>query len=145
PQIRDVIVSGGDPLTLPVPKLKFFLDSLAAIRHVDVIRIGTRVPVTLPQKLYDQGLIDLLAGAGKVWIQTHFNHPREITPAAARGVSALLTGDRSALIPAGTERMARRQAAAPGPVRPGAVPLPVVNGNGDHHLALYASDEGAGS
>src|SRR5271169_4869317 len=44
PQIRDVIVSGGDPLTLPVPKLKFFLDNLAAIRHVDVIRIGTRVP-----------------------------------------------------------------------------------------------------
>src|SRR3954469_5433438 len=90
PQIRDVIVSGGDPLTLPVPKLKFFLDSLAAIRHVDVIRIGTRVPVTLPQKLYDQGLIDLLASAGKVWIQTHFNHPREVTPEAARVCSALL-------------------------------------------------------
>src|SRR6266496_1338554 len=90
PQIRDVIVSGGDPLTLPVPKLKFFLDSLAAIRHVDVIRIGTRVPVTLPQKLYDESLIDLLAGAGKVWIQTHFNHPREVTPEAARVCNALL-------------------------------------------------------
>jgi len=57
---------------------------------VDVIRIGTRVPVTLPQKLYDQGLIDLLAGANKVWIQTHFNHPREITPEAARVCLALL-------------------------------------------------------
>src|SRR5213078_1705281 len=90
PGIRDVIVSGGDPLTLPVPKLKFFLDNLAAIRHVDVIRIGTRVPVTLPQKLYDQSLIDLLAGAGKVWIQTHFNHPREVTPEAARVCNALL-------------------------------------------------------
>src|SRR5580704_1703000 len=92
PQIRDVIVSGGDPLTLPVPKLKFFLDSLAEIRHVDVIRIGTRVPVTLPQKLYDQSLIDLLASAGKVWIQTHFNHPREITPEAAKVCLALLKG-----------------------------------------------------
>lgn len=90
PEIRDVIVSGGDPLTLPIPKLKFFLDGLSAIEHVDVIRIGTRVPVTLPQRLYDQNLIDLLAGAGKVWIQTHFNHPREITPEAARVCNALL-------------------------------------------------------
>ena len=90
PEIRDVIVSGGDPLTLPITKLKFFLDNLADIPHVDVIRIGTRVPVTLPQKLYDQDLIDLLADAGKVWIQTHFNHPREITPEAARVCKALL-------------------------------------------------------
>jgi len=90
PEIRDVIVSGGDPLTLPVPKLKFFLDNLSAIEHVDVIRIGTRVPVTLPQKLFDQSLIDLLSRAGKVWIQTHFNHPREVTPEAARVCKALL-------------------------------------------------------
>src|SRR5262249_58389249 len=88
--IRDVIVSGGDPLTLPLPKLQFFLEGLAAIPHVDVIRIGTRVPVTLPQKLYDKELIDLLARAEKVWIQTHFNHPREITPEAARVCQALL-------------------------------------------------------
>src|SRR5262249_2837430 len=87
---RDVIVSGGDPLTLPAPKLRFFLDNLAAIRHVDVIRIGTRVPVTLPQKLYDPELIELLASAEKVWIQTHFNHPREVTPEAARVCNALL-------------------------------------------------------
>jgi lysine 2,3-aminomutase len=90
PEIRDVIVSGGDPLTLPPVKLKFFLDNLKAIPHVDVIRIGTRVPVTLPQKLYDRGLIDQLASAGKVWIQTHFNHAREITPEAARVCNDLL-------------------------------------------------------
>jgi lysine 2,3-aminomutase len=90
PEIRDVIVSGGDPLTLPVPKLRFFLENLAAIPHVDVIRIGTRVPVTLPQKLYDGELIDLLASAEKVWIQTHFNHPREVTPEAARVCNSLL-------------------------------------------------------
>ncbi|PWT86156.1 MAG: lysine 2,3-aminomutase [Proteobacteria bacterium] len=90
PEIRDVIVSGGDPLTLPAAKLRFFLDNLVAIPHVDVIRIGTRVPVTLPQKLYDRELIDLLASAEKVWIQTHFNHPREITPEAARVCKALL-------------------------------------------------------
>src|SRR3954467_11140780 len=90
PETLDVIFSGEDPLTLPVSKLKFFLDNLAAIDHVDVIRIGTRVPVTLPQKLYDQSLIDLLGSAGKVWIQTHFNHPAEVTPEAARVCLALL-------------------------------------------------------
>ena len=89
-EIRDVIVSGGDPLTLPPAKLRFFLENLSKIEHVDVIRIGTRVPVTLPQKLYDQELIDLLASAEKVWIQTHFNHPREVTPEAARVCKAML-------------------------------------------------------
>ncbi|HJZ92562.1 MAG TPA: KamA family radical SAM protein [Gemmataceae bacterium] len=89
-EIRDVIVSGGDPLTLPVGKLKFFLDGLSRIKHVDVIRIGTRVPVTLPQRLYDRDLIKLLASSGKAWIQTHFNHPREITPEARRVCNALL-------------------------------------------------------
>lgn len=84
PQIRDVIVSGGDPLTLPYAKLKFFLHSLRDIKHVDVIRIGTRVPTTLPQKLYDAELLDILESSEKVWIQTHFNHPREITPEVAR-------------------------------------------------------------
>lgn len=90
PEIRDVIVSGGDPLTLPMTKLRFFLEGLAAIPHVDIIRIGTRVPVTLPQRLFDPTLIELLSSVGKVWIQTHFNHPREITPEAAKGVQLLL-------------------------------------------------------
>ncbi len=91
-EIKDVVVSGGDPLTLPPSKLKFFLDGLKDIKHVDVVRIGTRVPVTLPQKLFDQSLIDLLASAEKVWIQTHFNHPREITPETERACKALLRG-----------------------------------------------------
>jgi len=91
-EIRDVIVSGGDPLTLPIGKLRYYLDNLKAIEHVDVIRIGTRVPVTLPQRLYDPELIDLLASAEKVYIQTHFNHPREITPEAARVCRSLLRG-----------------------------------------------------
>jgi lysine 2,3-aminomutase len=88
--IRDVIISGGDPLTLPLNKLKFFLKNLKEIDHVDVVRIGTRVPVTLPQRLYDQELLDTLAAAEKVYIQTHFNHPREITPEAARVCKSLL-------------------------------------------------------
>lgn len=90
PEIRDVIVSGGDPLTLPTAKLKFFLDNLKSIPHVDIVRIGTRVPVTLPQRLYDRKLIKLLADSEKVWIQTHFNHPREITAEAKRVCNSLL-------------------------------------------------------
>jgi lysine 2,3-aminomutase len=88
--IRDVILSGGDPLTLPVAKLRWFITQLAAIDHVDVIRVGTRVPVTLPQRLFDPELIDLLAAAEKIWIQTHFNHPREITPEATVACRALV-------------------------------------------------------
>lgn len=90
PEIRDVILSGGDPLTLNMNKLAFFLENLAAMPHVDVIRIGTRVPVTLPMRLRDTQLLDLIGSVGKVWIQTHFNHPREITPESARGVKAIL-------------------------------------------------------
>jgi lysine 2,3-aminomutase len=89
PEIRDVIVSGGDPLTLPPEKLAFFLEGLAAIPHVDVIRVGTRVPVTLPQRLDDDGLIRVLADSDKVWIQTHFNHAREVTPESARACRRL--------------------------------------------------------
>ncbi len=92
PEIRDVILSGGDPLTLPLNKLDFFLTSLAAIPHVDVIRVGTRVPVTLPQRLDDDELVAVLESAGKVWIQTHFNHPREITPEATRACDRLRRG-----------------------------------------------------
>jgi lysine 2,3-aminomutase len=90
PEIRDVIVSGGDPLTLPPEKLEFFLVHLSEIPHVDVIRLGTRVPVTLPQRLDDPELIDVLDSASdKVWIQTHFNHAREVTPEAARACRRL--------------------------------------------------------
>ena len=89
-EIHDVIVSGGDPLSLPMSKLRWFVTELAAIEHLDVIRIGTRVPVTLPQRLFDPELVELLRSAGKIWIQTHFNHPHEITPETARACRLLV-------------------------------------------------------
>lgn len=89
-EIHDVIVSGGDPLMLPLAKLRWFLQQLKRLDHVGVVRIGTRVPVTLPQKLYDAELIETLHAAEKVWIQTHFNHPAEITNASARGCRNLV-------------------------------------------------------
>ncbi len=89
PEIHDVIISGGDPLTLPLEKLEFFLRSLNAIPHLDVIRIGTRVPVTLPQRLDDNDLLTVLSVSDKIWVQTHFNHPREVTPEAKRACDRL--------------------------------------------------------
>jgi lysine 2,3-aminomutase len=89
-EVRDVVVSGGDPLSLPMARLRWFVTELADIDHVDVIRLGTRVPVTLPQRLFDPELIALLHSAGKIWIQTHFNHPREITPATERACRNLV-------------------------------------------------------
>lgn len=89
PEIRDVILSGGDPLTLPAEKLAFFVENLDAIEHLDVIRIGTRVPVTLPQRIDDDELIAILSRSDKIWIQTHFNHPREVTAEARRACDRL--------------------------------------------------------
>jgi lysine 2,3-aminomutase len=89
PEIHDVILSGGDPLTLPLEKLEFFLRALDAVPHLDVIRVGTRVPVTLPQRIDDDELLAVLSVSDKIWIQTHFNHPREITPEARRACDRL--------------------------------------------------------
>jgi lysine 2,3-aminomutase len=91
PEIHDVICSGGDPLSLPISRLRWFVNELSAIEHVDVIRLGSRVPVTLPQRLFDKDLVALLRDAGKIWMQTHFNHPREITPEATRAIRNLVS------------------------------------------------------
>lgn len=90
PEVHDVIVSGGDPLSLPISKLSWLVNELSAIDHVGVIRLGTRVPVTLPQRLFDPELVELLRRAEKIWIQTHFNHPREITPESTRAIRTLV-------------------------------------------------------
>ena len=87
--VRDVICSGGDPLMLSPVKLDYILQRLKAIPHVEMVRIGTRVPTTLPQKITPE-LIDILERGKKVWVQTHFNHPREVTPTAAAACMRLL-------------------------------------------------------
>ncbi len=89
-KIRDVLISGGDPLFLPVEKLKKLLFKLKEIDHVEVVRIGTRAPVILPQRLFDEELIEILERAEKVWINTHFNHPDEITEISKEAVKKLL-------------------------------------------------------
>lgn len=79
PQIRDVIFSGGDPLSLPVEILEYCLGSLQRIPHVEILRVGTRYPVVLPQRI-TQEVADLLGAHQPCWVHTHFNHPNELTP-----------------------------------------------------------------
>jgi lysine 2,3-aminomutase len=82
PKVRDVLLSGGDPLLLPDEKLHQILSELRSISHVEMIRIGTRVPCTLPQRVTPD-LANLLKGFHPLYLSTHFNHPREVTPEAA--------------------------------------------------------------
>jgi len=89
PEIRDVIVSGGDPLSLSLNYLEKILAGLRAIPHVEIIRFGSRVPVFLPQRI-DAELTSLLEKYHPIWINTHFNHPNEITPEAAAACDRLL-------------------------------------------------------
>lgn len=87
-EIREVIVSGGDPLVLETGELDLFLGKLTAIEHVQVLRIGTRVPVVLPMRV-DEELCAMLRKHRPLWINTHFNHPAEITPASRRACAML--------------------------------------------------------
>jgi lysine 2,3-aminomutase len=80
-EIRDVLISGGDPLTLSTDKLEWIISSVRAIEHVDFIRIGTRVPVCLPMRIDDE-LCAMLKKYHPLYINTHFNHPKEVTPEA---------------------------------------------------------------
>jgi lysine 2,3-aminomutase len=89
PEIRDVIVSGGDPLSLSLNYLEKILAGLRAIPHVEIIRFGSRVPVFLPQRI-DNELTSLLEKYHPIWINTHFNHPHEITPESAAACDRLL-------------------------------------------------------
>jgi lysine 2,3-aminomutase len=87
--VRDIILSGGDPLTLSTRHLEDIISRLRKIKHVEIIRIGTRFPVVLPQRI-DNELCSMLARHGPIWLNTHFNHVREITPEAAQACDRLL-------------------------------------------------------
>jgi lysine 2,3-aminomutase len=77
-KIRDVLISGGDPLTLEDEQLQELLKKIRAIPHVEFLRLGTRVPVTLPQRV-TENLVAMLKKYAPIWISLHFNHPKEIT------------------------------------------------------------------
>jgi lysine 2,3-aminomutase len=89
PSIRDVLISGGDPLTMGDEALEGIVSRLRKIEHVEVIRIGTRVPVVLPMRL-TPALLAMLKKYQPIWINTHFNHPRELTPEALRACADIV-------------------------------------------------------
>lgn len=91
PNVRDVIISGGDPLTLPDKHLEFLLSSLRAIPHVEIIRIGSKVPVVLPQRI-TTSLVKMLRKYHPVYMSIHFTHPDEITPEVTEACSRISDG-----------------------------------------------------
>ncbi len=88
PQVRDVLLSGGDPFMLSDDYLDWILTELRSIEHVEVIRIGTRIPVVLPYRVTDD-LVNMLKKHHPLWINTHFNHPREITTSSKEALKKL--------------------------------------------------------
>lgn len=88
PEVRDVLVSGGDPLVLADGAIEYILRALRAIDHVEVIRIGTRTPVVLPQRITPE-LCDMLKKYHPLWVNTHFNHPKEVTPESRKACEML--------------------------------------------------------
>ncbi len=86
--VRDVLISGGDPLVLGDEQLESILSRLRAIEHVEIIRIGTRTPVVMPQRITDS-LVNMLKKYHPVYVNTHFNHAKEITKEAREACARL--------------------------------------------------------
>jgi lysine 2,3-aminomutase len=102
PAIRDVLLTGGDPLVFSDERLAWLIGALRAIPHVEIVRLGTRLPVTLPFRVTDD-LCRMLASFHPLWLNTHFNHPRELTPEAEEALTRLVdagipVGNQSVLL-----------------------------------------------
>jgi lysine 2,3-aminomutase len=87
-EIRDVVVSGGDSLSLSDEKIEKILQSLRSIDHVEIIRLGSRMPVTNPMRITEK-LVNILKKYHPIYLNTHFNHPKEITKYSSRALNML--------------------------------------------------------
>ncbi len=87
-EIRDVLISGGDPLTMGEERLEEIIAKVREIPHVEIIRIGSRAPVTNPLRITEK-LVNMLKKYHPLYLNTHFNHPKEVTPLAARAANML--------------------------------------------------------
>ncbi|GMQ59384.1 lysine 2,3-aminomutase [Vallitalea sediminicola] len=101
-EVRDVLLSGGDPFLLSNDLIDYLLERLSKIPHVELIRIGTRTPVVLPYRITEE-LVDVLSKYKNLWINTHFNHPKEITEEAIEALDKLAScgiplGNQSVLL-----------------------------------------------
>jgi lysine 2,3-aminomutase len=81
PQLRDIVISGGDPLILSDEKIDYILTELRKIDHIEIIRIGSRMPVVLPQRITDK-FCEMIKKHHPIYVNTHFNHPKEVTEEA---------------------------------------------------------------
>lgn len=88
PQVRDVLLSGGDALLVSDDRLEYILKRLREIPHVEIVRIGSRTPVVLPQRITPE-LVAMMSKYHPVWLNTHFNHPNEITPESKQACERL--------------------------------------------------------
>jgi lysine 2,3-aminomutase len=121
PEIRDVLLTGGDPLVFSDERLDWLLSELRAIPHVEILRLGTRLPVTLPFRVTDE-LCRMLERHHPLWVNTHFNHPRELTPEAAAACDRLSragipVGNQSVLLRGINDDVATMKALCEGLVR----------------------------
>ena len=121
PAIRDVLLTGGDPLVFSDDKLEWLLAELRAIPHVEIVRLGTRLPVTLPFRVTD-ALCRMLERYHPIWVNTHFNHPKELTPEAAEALRSALragipVGNQSVLLGGINDDAATMKALCEGLVR----------------------------
>lgn len=88
PEVRDVLLSGGDALLVSDEKLEYIISKLRAIPHVEIIRIGSRTPVVMPQRITPE-LCSMLKKYHPIWLNTHFNHPNEVTEESAKACAML--------------------------------------------------------
>ena len=88
PQVRDVLLSGGDCLMVSDQKLEYIIQRLRKIPHVEIVRLGSRTPVVCPQRITPE-LCDMLKKYHPIWLNTHFNHPNEFTPEAEQALARL--------------------------------------------------------
>ena len=88
PTVRDVLLSGGDALMVSDKMLESIIQRLRAIPHVEIIRLGSRTPVVCPQRITDD-LVNMLKKYHPIWLNTHFNHPNEMTPEASEALAKL--------------------------------------------------------
>ncbi len=91
PEIRDLIISGGDPLAMSTTRIVRILQAVRCIPSIETIRIATRMPVALPQRITYE-LVEALRAFHPIWIMTHFNHPKELTALAREGLRRLVDG-----------------------------------------------------
>ncbi len=89
PEVNDVLLSGGDAFLVSDERLEYILKALRTIDHVQVIRIGTRTPVVMPQRITDD-LVNMLKRYHPIWVNTHYNHPDEITPESKAAIDKMV-------------------------------------------------------